>query len=231
MTRKTATQAASTRSFVAKDWDNAPVRVEKINDLVFDWRLYPRKEIDHQTTVVRYARAMKAGSVFPPVKVGLFAGKKIIVDGVHRVNARKFLSLKDIDCAVLPFESEAELFAEAVKWNSEHGKALSKIEVKDNIKRLKQYKFDVKDIVRLTHVPASEIYREAAAPITVLKAPCGRNIYCTGQPNGRELVQLKKALMLCRDMARSGCIPHDDEFFKELVAQCRLALGKVRFNG
>lgn len=213
----------------AKDWERMPVTVEKIEDLVFDWKYYPRKEIDGRN-VHSYVRALRAGSVFPPVKVGLLAGKKIIVDGVHRVRSRQELSIDTVDCVILPFESEAELFAEAVRLNSEHGHAFSFDEVKDNIRRLKQYKFDVKDIVALTHVPASEIYRESAAPITVLKAPCGKKIYCTGQPDFRELVQFKKALMLIRDVVRSGCIPSDDEFFRDLVRQCREALGKVRFN-
>jgi len=216
--------------YSVKDWDRAPVRVEKIADLVFDWNLYPRKEVDHKNVVKNYARALKAGCVFPPVKVALFHGKKIIVDGVHRISSRKLLNIDYVDCVVLPFDSEAELFAEAVRLNSTHGKSFSVEELNANIKRLQKYNFDVKEIMALAHVPASEIYRESA-PITVMKAPCGKNIYCSGQPNGRELVQFKKALMLIRDVARSGCIPADDEFFKELVTQCRLALEKVRFNG
>jgi len=216
---------------LGKDWDRAPVRVEKIADLIFDWSLYPRMEVDHKNVVENYARALEAGCVFPTVKVGLLVGKKIIVDGVHRVSARKLKGIDYVECAELPFDSEAELFAEAVRLNSSHGKSFSKEELEANIKRLQKYKFDVKDIVALTHVPASEIYRESAAPITSLTAPCGKKIYCNGQPNGRELVQFKKALMLIRDVARSGCIPTDDLFFKNLVLECREALGKVRFNG
>jgi len=224
-------------SFSAKNWDKAMVSLEKINDLVFDWRFYPRKEIDHRV-IDNYSRALRAGSVFPPVKVGLFAGKKIIIDGVHRINSRKLLKIDYVDCVVLPFETEAELFAEAVRLNSDHGKAFSTVEVKANIERLKKYKFDVKDIVALTHVPASEIYREAAAPITELTAPSGRKIHCNiqkvdcnGQPDIHELIQFKNALILIRDVAQKGCIPTDDAYFKDLVAQCHLALRKVRFNG
>jgi len=219
------------------DWDSAPVRVEKISDLVFDWSLYPRKEVDHRVVVENYARALKASCVFPTVKVGLFQGKKIIVDGVHRVSARKLNGIEYVDCSEMPFDSEAELFAEAVRLNSTHGKSFSEVELKANIRRLQKYKFSVKDIQAITSVPASEIYRESAAPIATLTTPSGRKIHCNiqkvdcdGQPNGRELVQFKKALILIRDVAQKGCIPTDDEFFKELISQCRLALGKVRFN-
>jgi len=212
------------------DWEHAPVSTEKISDLVFEWKFYPRKDIDYRI-VSRYAKALKAGSVFPPVKIGLLAGKKIIVDGVHRIRSRQELKLRDVECLTLPFESAATLFAEAIKWNADHGRPFSGDEVRDNINRLKKFKFDVKDIVALTHVPASEIYREMVAPITVLKAPCGKKIYCIpGQPSGRELVQFKNALMLIRDVARAGCIPMDDEFLKQLVKQCRENLGRVLSN-
>jgi hypothetical protein len=216
-------------SLTIYDWDKAPVSVEKLDDLVLDWKVYPRKSID-SNVVHRYALAYKASSVFPPVKIGLFAGKKIIVDGAHRITSHRELDIDYIDCAILPFEKEADLFAEAVKWNSGHGRPFEREEVKANVERLKEYKFDVKDIVTLTHVPASEIYREAAAPITVLRAPCGKKIYCSGQPDFRELIEFKKALQLIRDVAGSGCVPNEDPF-RDLVRQCREALAKIRFNG
>jgi len=219
------------------DWDKASVSIEKIDDLVFSWRLYPRMEIN-QTVVKKYADALQAGSIFPPVKVGVLNGKKIIVDGLHRIRSRQLLKVSYADCASLRFESEAELFAEAVRLNSTHGKGFSEEELKANIKQLKKFKFTVEDIVAFTHVPAAEIYKEFTAPIKVVTAPSGRKIHCNiqkidcnGQPNARELVQFKNALILIRDVAQKGCIPTDDSFFKELVTQCRLALGKVQFNG
>jgi len=220
-----------------KNWEKAPVRVEKISDLTLDWSLYPRIEINHNEVVLSYAKALAAGCVFPTVKVGLFHGKKIIVDGVHRISARKLKKIEYVDCSELPFDNAAELFAEAVRLNSNHGKAFSKIEVKANIKKLKKFKFNVKDIETLTHVPASEIHRESAAPITELVGPSGKKIYCgiqevncAGQPNIKELLQFKNALILIRDTARKGCIPNDDAYFKELVTQCRLALKNVKFR-
>lgn len=223
--------------FVVKDWDHAPVRVEKIKDLRFVWRLYPRKGVDHQNTVRNYAKALQAGCVFPPVKIGVLNGRKIIVDGVHRIRSRQLLKIDYVDAVTLPFESEAELFAEALRLNSTHGKSFTVEEVKRNVDRLRKYKFDVKDIVALTHVPASEISRATAAPIRSVTAPSGKKIHCNikkvdcdGQPNTRELIEFKKALLLIRDVAQKGCIPKDDPYFKDLVTQCRLALGKVQFN-
>jgi len=215
---------------IAKDWDLAPIIVEKIADLVFRWDLYPRHGVDHKDVVRNYARALRAGCVFPPVKVGFLNEKKIIVDGVHRIRSRQLLNIEYVDCATLRFESEAELFAEAVRLNSNHGKSFTVEEIDRNITRLRKYNFDVKDIVAITHVPASEITRESAAPVKVLRAPCGKKIYCTGQPDVRELVEFKNALMLIRDVAGCDCIPRDDPLFKGLVLECREALGRMKFN-
>jgi len=215
-----------------KDWDKAPVRVEKISDLVWDLNLYPRCQVDRET-VENYARALKAGSVFPPVKVGLMNGEKVIVDGIHRIRARKLLRIKYIDCAELPFNSEAELFAEAVRLNSSHGKSLDKKDLKWSIKQLQKFKFSVKEIVALVHVPASEVHRVTPS-IKSLTTPSGKKWNCkpdcNKQPDIHEILEFKNALIFIRDAARKGCIPKDDPFFKQLVVECRLALGGIRFD-
>jgi hypothetical protein len=227
---------SKTVAFAAKDWDHAPVALEKISDLILDWRLYPRMEVDHKVVVERYARAMQAGANFPYIKVGILAGKKIIVDGAHRVGAYMLLKIDHVTCAELPFSSEAELFAEAVRLNSSHGKNFTEAELKANIRRLQKYKFDVKDIVALVHVPACEIHREAAAPVTVLTSPSGKKILCRSpdfdvdEPDVKALVELKNALMLVCRWAESGQVPNNHPAIRKLVERTRLALGKVRFN-
>ena len=221
---------------IAKDWDHAPVKVEKISDLVLDWSLYPRKEVDQQV-VGAYAKALDAGSVFPTLKVGLFRGRKIVLDGFHRLGSRKLKKIDYADCSELPFTSEAEMFAEAVRLNSGHGKGFSEVELKDNIARLKKFKFDVKDIVALVHVPAAEIYRESAAPIVTLTAPCGKKFHVDSksgkvQPglSGRELVELKGALVRFCSLAESGRFPLDDPVIKELVNRAHLDFERLRFH-
>jgi RNase H-fold protein (predicted Holliday junction resolvase) len=219
---------------LAKDWDKAPARVEKTSDLVWDLQVYPREQVD-RVVVKNYARALKAGSIFPSVKIGVFAGEKVIVDGVHRVKAHELNKIDYVNCSELIFDSQAELFAEAVKLNASHGKSFTEKELKKNIQRLQRFKFSVKEIQVITSVPASEIYRDSALPIVTLTAPSGRKILCNscktiGQPNIHEVIQFKNALMLIRDVADKGCIPTDDAYFQTLVTQCRDALGKIRFN-
>jgi hypothetical protein len=218
--------------FVSKDWDKAPVSVEKIRDLVLDWRLYPRQQVDH-IVVDNYARSLRAGANFPPVKVGILAGRKIIVDGVHRIRSREQLQIDYADCATLHFHTVAEVFGEAVRLNSSHGKGFCEAEFKANIRRLQRYKFDVKDIVTICHVPASEITRETIRPIISVTLPSGKKLSCTavkpGEAGVHGLICLKNALMIVCNWAELGKIPEEPPF-KELVARARVALGRVRFN-
>lgn len=215
------------------DWDKVHLRIEKIADLVMDWRLYPRKEVDHNV-VNNYANAMLAGSAFPSVKIGIFSGKKIIVDGVHRVSARKQLKIEYIGCAVMNFDSEAMLFAEAVRLNSGHGKSFTEVELDANIRKLKKYKFDVNEIQSIVHVPASEITRETTRPITTVTLPSGKKMSCTeikpGENGVEGLICLKNALFIVCNWAESNKIP-DEPPFKELAVRIRLALGKLLRSG
>lgn len=210
------------------DWDEIPISIEDLEELVFDRKLYPRKDIDY-SVIHRYAKALKSGSTFPPIKVGLLHGKKIIVDGVHRVRSRESLEMEQIECRIRPFESEGELFAEAIKWNIDHGRPFRAEDIRANITRLKRYDFSIEDIRSLLHVPASDIYRETTKSVTAIKAPCGRKIYCNGKPDYKELIRFKKALMLIRDVGRTGCIPNEEPF-TSLMRQCREVLGRLKSN-
>jgi len=217
---------------VLKDWDKAPIKLEKIADLLFDWNIYPRKEVDKQV-VSNYAKALKSGSTFPPIRVGLLNGEKIVVDGFHRAHSRILLNITYIECSTLHFQSEAELFVEAVRLNSSHGKAFTDVEVRASIRRLRRYNFDLKDIVSIVHVPASAIRSESTKPITILTLPSGKKLSCVkvrpGEHGVHGLTCLKNALIIVANWAEEQKIP-DDPAFKELVDQALVALRKVQFN-
>jgi hypothetical protein len=217
---------------VARNWDRAPASVEKLASLVLDWRLYPRKEVD-QNVVQSYARALEAASVFPPVKVAVFHGRKVVVDGFHRISSRKLLKIDYVNCVTLPFEAEGDLFAEAVLANSSHGKNFSEAELKADIRRLKKYKFSVSEIMTFTHVPASEITLETIRPFTSVTLPSGKKLACgdvkPGEGGVDGLICLKNALFIVCNWSERQKIP-DDQFFKELVTRTRTALGRVRFH-
>lgn len=215
-----------------KDWDKARLSLENIKDLKLDWRLYPRKQVS-MDVVESYARALLAGANFPPIKVGILNGQKIIVDGVHRVRSREQLNISTIEALILEFDSEAELFAEAVRFNSAHGKGYTEEEVWANVDRLKKYEFDINDIVAICHIPASEIINETKRPILSITSPSGKKIPCTkvkpGEHGIRGLLCLKNALLIVCNWAEQNKIPNEP-VIKELVIRARDALAKVKFN-
>jgi hypothetical protein len=226
------TQQTQQNGFSVKDWDKAPVSLEKIAGLLFDWNIYPRKEID-KGKVNDYAKALKTGATFPPIKVGLFEENKIVVDGFHRAHSRIQLKIDYIECRILRFQSEAELFAEAVRANSSHGKPFTEIEVKANIRRLRRYNFDPKDIVNIVHIPASEIRSESTKPILMLTLPSGKKLSCVKVKPGKEgvhgLTCLKNALIIVANWAEDEKIPADP-VFRELVERAQRALETPHFE-
>ena len=223
------TQIAKT---IEVNWDKAQLTVEKIEDLIMDWRLYPRKGVDC-TVVDNYAKAMLAGSTFPYVKVGVLNGKKMIIDGVHRINARKQLKIEYADCLVSKLNSEAVLFAESVRWNSGHGKNFTRDELNANIRRLKKYNFNASEIQNIVHIPASEITREFTRPITSVTLPSGKRKPCIdikpGEAGVDGLICLKNAFFIVCRWAEQGKIPSEPPF-RELAERTKTALGKIRFE-
>jgi len=220
--------------FELPDWEHAPIQTVRLRELVFDFSLYPRKRVD-QATVESYARALEGGATFPPIKVALYQDKKIVVDGFHRVAARQRFLLDSIAAVILPFETEASLFAEAVRLNSTHGKGFSESELKANIKRLQHYNFSVDEIQSLIHFPKEEIRKEFAVPILEMTTPTGRRISYHFRSNGLvpdkndfvEHRKLKDALKLCRKWAESNQLSIDNAELTALIVRCHLALGKV----
>lgn len=220
----------------AKDWDRATLKLEKIEELTLDLNLYPRENVNSDV-VSNYARAMEAGAEFPAVKIGLFNGEKIIVDGAHRTYARKRLKVDFIDCCELPFSSAAELFAEAVRLNAMHGKSFSDFDLKKSIKNLQRFKFNVKDIQSLLHVPAKEIQKVSAAPITTVRTPWGeKRTFTSPAPKVPDadsvvdLIKFKNALQFCISYAESRKTPIDELLIKELVVRARSVLGRLQFS-
>ena len=104
-----------------------------IKSLHIDKDIYPRKSIV-QSLVESYAEALKAGAIFPPIKVQkIIEGneeKIVVLDGVHRVEAHKKCKIREIDAffwkdEILDKDRHFEdLLTEATIQNREHGQRL-----------------------------------------------------------------------------------------------------------
>lgn len=99
------------------------MRKIKIADLVFDTEVYPRGSVDSQH-VSNLAAAIEAGVTVPP----LIVEKKThrVIDGYHRAKAMTRLWGEDhkVQCAEREYANESELFADAMRLNASHGRAL-----------------------------------------------------------------------------------------------------------
>jgi len=145
----------------------------KISELTIDSELYPRIR-SGWLTAYQYAQAMKANSIFPPITVGIYREKKYVVDGVHRIEAKKMLKEEYIDAIVKTYKSEKEMFVDAVKLNSAHGRQLSVQEKVRIIDKLKKMRFNLQEISELVKVPIDKI---GLLQQRIITGPKGEHIY------------------------------------------------------
>lgn len=215
------------------------VQVVAIKDLVFDSELYPRFKTNW-LTVYQYAMAMKSGSVFPPVTVGILNGKKYVVDGWHRIEALKLLGEEYVNAVVKHYESEAELFADAVKLNVTHGRQLSVQEKARIIDRLKEYNFSLEQISEIVRIPVDKIERFTVKVVTL---PNGSKMYLKSvvekavkdKPElavgiRQDMFNVRNVQMLLvqlKDLLESDAFPLHDEKVKALAIEVYSLLGEV----
>jgi len=145
----------------------------KISDLILDSDLYPRMKTGW-LTAYQYAQAMRAKSNFPPINVGVYQGKKYVIDGWHRIEAKKMLKEEYIDAIVIKYNTTREMFLESVKLNSTHGRQLSVQEKVRIISKLKEMHFKMEEISEIIKIPLDKIGILEARTIT---GPKGEPIY------------------------------------------------------
>ena len=93
----------------------------RLSDLVCDFDMYPRASVD--SVHVRAIRdAIEAGEQVPPIITD--EESKRVVDGFHRYRAwRRVLgSDGEVEVEIRSYDSEADLFADAVRLNARHGR-------------------------------------------------------------------------------------------------------------
>lgn len=148
----------------------------KISELEFDDDLYPRTSLS-DLAAYRYSQAMKAGSKFPPIIVGVFKGKNFVLDGWHRVEATKKLKQDYIEGKVKVYTSRREMFVDAVNFNADHGVQLTPNDQVKIINKLEEYKFNPEEIQNIVKVPLDAIEKFKAR---VVIGPNGKPIYLKG---------------------------------------------------
>ena len=138
------------------------IRIDTIN---FDEKLYPRTKWDW-FTVNDYKNSMKTGAVFPPIEVALFKKKFYLIDGRHRIEARKQLKDEYISAIVHKNLNQKQIFVKAIQSNIIHGRPLSFQDKMMVVDKLQKLSFSMKDIVRLVNIPADKITKFSIERVT-----------------------------------------------------------------
>jgi len=131
-------------------------QVVKLSEITFDADLYPRSSVNWQTSY-DYAMSMNAGVQFPPIILAVSNGKKILVDGKHRIDAMTQQKITETDAVVHIGWSRKKIFEEAVKSNISHGRTLSPFEKRRIALKLRDEGYNDADIVELIQVPADKL--------------------------------------------------------------------------
>ena len=127
-----------------------------ISDLILDFNLYPRTQIS-PVNVTNLAESISAGFDIPPIKVD--RQSKRVVDGFHRVEAFKRLKLEKIPVIFKDYPSEAEMFADAVRCNSTHGKQLSTYDQKRVIAKASELGLEREKICEILRITIDKLER------------------------------------------------------------------------
>lgn len=101
------------------------MKKRKISELVLDFNLYPRMQVD-ATTVTYLSQADDAGAVLPPIVVDKESLR--VVDGFHRVKMfrAKYGDNHEVFVQEKTYANEQEMLLDAIRYNVVHGQKLSR---------------------------------------------------------------------------------------------------------
>src|SRR5262245_28255480 len=108
----------------------------ELSKIVRDKTIYPRNGIS-DVHVGRLVSALKTGVTFPPLT--LEAKSHRLVDGWHRYDAYQRQGVTKVDVEQRVYNSEADLFADAVRLNAQHGEPLDQYSIRSAIIKLTAY--------------------------------------------------------------------------------------------
>jgi hypothetical protein len=127
-----------------------------LHEIVFDEELYPRSGYNWNTSY-DYSQSMLAGAVFPPITLAILNGKKVLVDGKHRIEAYKGLKVTAIDALIYVGLNKKEIYKLAVQLNNTHGRSLSPYEKRKIALKLMEWKCKKSEISKLILVPENKL--------------------------------------------------------------------------
>ena len=134
-----------------------------LDKIVLDQTIYPRTGVS-EFNVGRLVAALKTGSKLPPLVIEARSFR--LVDGWHRYEAYKRQEIDKVPVEQKVYSTEADLFADAVRYNIGHGEPLDQYCVRAAVIRLEQYGYSrerISEVVRLPLDSLEKIERGFAA--------------------------------------------------------------------
>lgn len=123
-------------------------------------KIYPRSKVN-EGVVKDYAKKMDDGFNFPNIEVASLNGKNILVDGRHRIEARKERGEKYIAADIhTDLKDINEIFIASVRANERHGLRLTKADKKKIAYTMKDLEFEVEQITQLTGITFKTMQKE-----------------------------------------------------------------------
>lgn len=133
-----------------------PLEQRALGQLILDFSIYPRTQVDAvHTKAIRHA--IEAGEDLPPIVAE--ASTLRIVDGFHRYSAYKQLHGMgfELEVDLRDYESEADLWAASLSYNTGHGKALTFYEKAAAIVKAEKLGITKGDVAKVLRIPESRI--------------------------------------------------------------------------
>lgn len=173
------------------------IELIKIKELLFDKKLYPRNHVMWRTWI-KYVSAMQSGAIFPPIKIAKRGKKIYVIDGWHRIEAKKYLKEKAIEAELIDIP-KGNWFAEAkaltIELNTHHGTSLSAQDNARAIVELQQLGLTNQRISKIVHVPIGRFKQFLAKRMAL--TPAGQPIFLkrsVGHLQGQEISNLPEEI-------------------------------------
>lgn len=141
-----------------------------INKIEINESIYPREQVS-DSLIREFVIDMKKGDSFPPLYLGLYKEKKVLIDGRHRLEALKLLGEQFINCEIKKFVSIDDMLLTSVRTNLKHGKRLTRDDKLKIIRTMKDMKFEIDGISKLTGFSQKNI--ERTGRLQILKSRIG----------------------------------------------------------
>lgn len=144
-------------------------KVVPLSSLVEDFALYPRHKVD-DSHVNDLVRALQAGGTLPPIVADMES--KRVVDGFHR--RRAYIRHLGSEAAALvefrKYDTEAELFLDAVALNSAHGRKLDRQDQTRIVLKMRDLHVSDQQISLTLHIPEATVQHLS---LRIVQAPSG----------------------------------------------------------